>query len=98
MAKKPDDTKPAEAADDAALAVSRSLAAKAPKPRVLSPEEEIAMLEQRIAADQARLEQLRRPFVEFPKMVRSRRDGEARTFKSRTEQDAAGPDFADVKA
>ena len=57
----------------------------------LTPEQELAELEKRIAVDQARAEELRFRinFAEFPKMVKGR------TFASRAEQDAAGPEFAD---
>jgi hypothetical protein len=57
-----------------------------------SRHQEIKELEASIAEDQKRLDDLRRErdYVEFPKMVKGR------TFASREEQDAAGPDFADV--
>ena len=57
----------------------------------LSPLEEIAKLQKRIAEDQARLWELEHPIIEFPKMVKGR------TFNSREEQDAAGKDYADKK-
>jgi hypothetical protein len=65
---------------------------KAPQPkaaRALSPKEEVAFLRKRIAADEARIHQLERPFVEFPKMVNGR------VFHSRAQQDAAGEAFVD---
>lgn len=57
----------------------------------MSREEKIAQLQSEIAALSTP------PFVEFPKMVkRSKKpDGEVRTFASRAEQDAAGPEWAD---
>lgn len=64
----------------------------APPVPVPSLDAEIADLEGRIAADQARLAALiaRRDFKEYPK------DVNGRTFGSREEQDAAGPDYAEV--
>lgn len=57
----------------------------------LSPEEidELAQLRKRMASDEVRLWELEHPIIEFPKMVNGR------TFDSRREQDAAGPEFAD---
>lgn len=66
-----------------------------PKPskpiKGLTPDEEIAEIEKRIASDQARLEQLRNPFQEYPKMVNGV------TFNSLKEHEAAGSDFAEGK-
>jgi hypothetical protein len=58
----------------------------------LTPDQEIAELEKRIASDQARVYQLQHPVIEFPKWVNGR------LFNSRAEQDAAGPDFKDLEA
>jgi len=58
-------------------------------PDDLSPDQEIALLEERIAFLRKRADSLRHPFIEFPKMVKGR------TFASREEQDKAGPDYAD---
>jgi hypothetical protein len=60
----------------------------------LTPEEETIAVEKEIAALQARLWELQHPIIEFPKMV-TPKVGPARTFNSREEQDAAGPDYAD---
>ena len=62
----------------------------------LTPEEEIVAVEKEIASLQARLWELQHPIIEFPKMV-TPKVGPARTFNSREEQDAAGPDYADKK-
>jgi hypothetical protein len=72
-------------------ATDKPAAAKAPAPAppALTPEEEASALEARVAADQARVQQLRNPAVEFPKYVKGH------VFNSRAEQDAAGPEFAD---
>lgn len=74
-------------------AAGKDEAAGAPAPAVvpdLTPDQEIAELENRIAVDQARIHQLRNPIIEFPKMVKDR------TFASREEQYAAGPEYADA--
>lgn len=55
----------------------------------LTPAEELIEVEKEIAALQARLWELHHPIVEFPKMVKGR------TFNTREEQDAAGPEFKD---
>jgi hypothetical protein len=56
----------------------KPVAVEAPAPaapavsRDLTPKQEIAALEKRIAADQARLKQLLTPKVEYPKWVEGR--------------------------
>lgn len=59
---------------------------------VRSLTDEISDLEGRIAVDQAQLAALvaKRDFQEFPKMVKGV------VFASREEQDAAGPEYAEV--
>jgi hypothetical protein len=74
---------------DKPVAVEASAPA-APAVHDLTSKEEIALLRKRIAEDQARLEQLLHPPVEFPKWVKDR------VFASREEQDAAGPEYAEV--
>lgn len=58
----------------------------------LTLDEQVAALEASIAADQAQLAALvtKRDFQEFPKMVKGV------VFASREEQDAAGPEYAEV--
>lgn len=87
MPSKKKDDAPALAPDGSAP----STVAPAPAPE-RPTSAEIKALEASIAADQARLTEFKakRDFVEFPKMVKER------TFGSREEQDAAGPDYADV--
>lgn len=56
--------------------------------------QEIALLEKRIEADQARLHKLRNPKVEYPKWVTST-EGETRVFDTKEQRNAAGPKWAE---
>ena len=76
-------TSPAKAAPEAPAPAKPSLVSAKAAPLT------VEQLEARIAADQALLDALKHPPVEFPKMVKGH------IFASREAQDAAGPDFAD---
>ena len=68
-----------------------------PEPRMAIPEpavelptaDQIALLEAEIVKTQARIFTLQHPTIEYPKMVKGR------TFQTKAERDAAGPEWAD---
>lgn len=70
---------------------------KALKPmKGVTPDEEQAELERQILAIQARIREIQNPYQEYPKMV-TPKNGMSRTFATREEQDAAGPEYRDKK-